>query len=74
MEKEFVIRPYGKSELAMLYTKKKMTQRTALNWLNYEIASFPGLKEQLEMLGYHSRQRIITIAQLRVITEAIGTP
>ena len=46
----------------------------ALNWLNREISLYPGLLESLERLGYHSRQRVLTIAQLRTIVECIGVP
>lgn len=74
MDERFEIRPYGKSELAMLYVKNSMTPRAALNWLNQEIALYPGLSEQLALLGYRKGQRIITIAQLRTIVEAIGVP
>lgn len=74
MKKEFVFRPYGKSELAMAYTQGEMSERAALNWLNREISLYPGLLESLERLGYHSRQRVLTIAQLRIIVECIGVP
>lgn len=74
MEKQFIIRPYGKRELAMAYTRGTMSAHASLNWLNNEIALFPGLLEQLQALGYRSGQRIITIAQLRAIVGAIGEP
>lgn len=74
MEEEFVFRPYGKSELANRYTRGKMSERTALNWLNREIRLYPGLTERLEALGYHRRQRVLTIAQVRAIVECIGVP
>lgn len=73
-QESFVFKPYTKSEFAMLYTRDTMSRRSALNWLNCEIASFPGLKEELEALGYHSGQRLLTIAQQRAIVEAIGEP
>jgi len=70
----FVYRPYVKSEFALLYTGATMSRRSALNWLNSEIASYPGLKELLESLGYHYRQRLLTVAQVHAIVDAIGEP
>ena len=70
----FVFKPYTKSAFAMLYTRDTMSRRSALNWLNCERASCPGLKEELEALGYRPGQRLITIAQQRAIVEAIGEP
>ncbi len=74
MEQDFVFRPYGKSELALLYIKANVSQRVALNWLNQEIALYPGLLDRLHELGYKPKQRIITLAQLRAIVDAIGAP
>ncbi|MDY6288575.1 MAG: DUF4248 domain-containing protein [Bacteroidales bacterium] len=74
MNEHFEYKPYGKSELAMLYIKRPVSTRAALNWLKLEIESNKVLQERLLALGYHSGQRIITIAQLRAITEEIGEP
>lgn len=71
---DFTIRPYGKSELALAYTRGNMSQRSALNWLNRELTLYPGLMEQLRQLGYHPYQNTITIAQLKVIVSVIGPP
>ncbi|MBQ6068259.1 MAG: DUF4248 domain-containing protein [Bacteroidales bacterium] len=74
MEKEFVLRPYGKTELALAYTHGSMSARSALNWLNRELRLYPGLMEKLTALGYHPYQNTLTIAQLRVIVGVIGPP
>ena len=58
MKTEFVIRPYSKTELALLYTNKTMTPERAKRWLSHEIEVYPGLKERLKELGYKPKQRI----------------
>lgn len=70
----FILRPYGKSELALAYTRGNMSTRSALNWLNRELTQYPGLMERLKELGYRPYQNTITIAQLRVIISVIGPP
>lgn len=74
MKPEFVIRPYSKTELALLYTNKTMTPERAKRWLSHEIEVYPGLMERLKELGYKPKQRIFTIAQMRAIIECIGEP
>ena len=74
MEEKFVIKPYGKSELARLYVKNPLSRRAALDWINHEIASYPGLLPRLCELGYHRGQHMFTIAQVRAIVDAIGVP
>lgn len=74
MEDTFEIRPYGKGELAMAYTRGQMSQKASLNWLNREIEQFPGLLDDLTHVGYRPSTRLFTIAQLRLIIAAIGTP
>lgn len=70
----FQYRPYGKTELAVRYAQGQMQPRAALNWFNHEIAQYPGLLERLRALGYRPGTRILTIAQVRAITAAIGEP
>ena len=74
MDTDFTLRPYGKTELALAYTRGNMSPRSALNWLNRELSLYPGLMEQLHGLGYHPYQNTFTIAQLRVIVSVIGPP
>lgn len=74
MNEEFVVKPYGKSELGQMYVKNPLSRRAALDWMNREIASYPGLLERLRELGYRRGQRLFTVAQVRAIVEAIGAP
>lgn len=71
---DFIIRPYGKTELALAYTRGNMSPRSALNWLNRELTLYPGLMQRLQELGYHPYQNTFTIAQLRTIVSVIGAP
>ncbi len=71
---DFILRPYGKTELALAYTRGNMSPRSALNWLNRELTQYPGLMEQLQSLGFHPYQNTITIAQLKAIVSVIGPP
>ncbi len=72
--KKYPVRPYGKSELALAYTQGSMSERAALNWLHNEIEHYPGLSERLRELGYYATQKVLTLAQVRAIFEAIGEP
>lgn len=74
MDIDFTPRPYGKTELAMAYTRGSMSPRSALNWLNRELTLYPGLMEQLTELGYRPYQNTLTIAQVRTIFNVIGPP
>lgn len=74
MENTFVLRPYGKTELALAYTHNQMSPRSARNWLNSEIDSNPVLSNRLAEVGYYPKQHIVTLAQLRLIVETLGEP
>ena len=74
MSEKFEMRPYGKGELAEKYTHGCRSTKQSLVWLNNELKLYPGLMEKLTVLGYRPTQRQFTIAQLRVIVEAIGEP
>lgn len=71
--KEFRIRGYGRQELASLYDPN-ITPAAAWAKLKTWIAVYPGLPEQLQVLGYRPSQRIFTPAQVIAIISAIGTP
>ena len=71
---DFALRPYGKTELALAYTRDSMSPRNALNWLNRELKLYPGLLEQLTALGYRPYQNMLTIAQVRAIVSVLGPP
>lgn len=68
------LRPYGKTELALAYTRGYMSPRSALSWLHTELRKSPGLMERLQQLGYSPRQKILTRAQVSAIFDAIGPP
>lgn len=68
------IRPWGKTELALAYTQGFMSEHSALNWFNTELSNYPGLMDKLKDLGYTRGQKILRIAQVKVIFEALGEP
>lgn len=72
-DRQMVIRPYGKGELAMLYAPS-LTQQSAVNRLTEWIRANPTLTESLLRSGYRSHQRLFTSYQVRLIVEALGEP
>lgn len=62
----FVIRTYGRTELAQLYCPELCPEDT-FRKLNRWIAFHPGLRENLSALGVSSRSRTYTPAQMRPI-------
>lgn len=62
-----------KSDLALLYNPG-ITPAYALVILNRWIAHYPGLLPRLEETGYTKKQKILTPAQVRLITDALGEP
>lgn len=71
---EYPVRPYGKSELAQLYTRGSMSPKQSCEWLRRELRLYPGLMERLVALGFTPASKVLTIAQVRAIFEAIGPP
>lgn len=69
---QFVIRLYGRMELAQLYSPD-VTPGTAWHRLRACIEKHPTLLPALQATGYR-RQRFFTPAQVRLIVEAIGEP
>ena len=65
----FVLRQYGKSELALLYFPH-LTQQSAWRKLNRWISLNPTLRQQLE--GYELRT--FTPRQVALIVEQLGEP
>ena len=65
---------YTKKDLIAAYTGGMVSYRTGSRWLEREINSYPGVREELERLGYSSQNRTVTRAQLMVIYGAIGAP
>lgn len=70
----FKIRPYGRTELAQLYSPC-ITPEAAWKKLRAWIGYHPQLPGTLRNLGYDQRrQRVFTPSQVRAIVEAIGEP
>ena len=72
MEK-FIIRSYGKSELALLYNPY-ITSKAACKKLNLWISLQPHLQDSLREAGLSRLSRSYTPAQVRLIVEAVGEP
>lgn len=74
MEKQpFVIRKYGRMELAQLYSPDIQPESAWVKlkqWIDFN----PGLANRLRALGYDSHLRSFTPAQVRAIVEALGEP
>ena len=70
---EFVIRAYGRSELALLYSPD-ISAMAAYKRLCRWIEHYPGLKEQLARAGHTAHSRQYTPMQVRLIVEALGEP
>lgn len=66
-------RPYGKTELAMLYFPNS-TPHTALNHLMAWIKRCRPLQEELKRLHYDKLQKCLTPIQVEAIVEAFGEP
>ena len=69
----FIIRSYGKGELAALYLPD-ISARSALNTFNQWIHKCPGLTDRLETTGLRPNDRRFTPMQVRIIVEALGEP
>lgn len=73
MKKDFEIRTYGRSELASRYTPEILPISA---WKKFKLwmVKSPHLMDNLEALGYDSRQRIFTPLQVLLIINALGEP
>ena len=72
-KRSFVIRKYGRTELAQLYSPD-IQPESAWVKLKQWIDLNPGLADRLRALGYDSHLRSFTPAQVRAIVEALGEP
>ena len=70
---QFRIRHYGRMELAQLYCPD-IAPESAWKKLKRWIDLNPGLADRLRAVGYDSRTRSFTPAQVRLITDALGEP
>lgn len=69
----FVIRAYGRTELAQIYSPN-LCPESAFRKLKHWIDLSPGLRDRLEALGGSSRSRTYTPAQVEQIVAALGEP
>ena len=72
-EPAFLIRSYGKGELAALYLPH-LHPRSALASFNDWIGRFPGLGTALQQAGLAANARRYTPAQVKLIVGALGEP
>ncbi len=68
------LRVYGRSELALLYYGRPVSDRWARKWFMKELAAVPGLMERLTKLGYSKKGKIFSREQVRAIFDALGPP
>ena len=73
VEKAFVVRSYGKGELASMYIGG-VQQQTAVKQFNEWIRTAPGLEQQLQETGMTPTARRFTPAQVLLIIGVLGTP
>ena len=71
--KDFIIKTYGKGELAQLYNPN-ISQASAVNKLNYWINLQPALSNELKKAGLVKNARSYTPAQVKLIVDALGEP
>jgi hypothetical protein len=71
---EFKIRPYGKSELAMLYFPHVKTTKGALNNLNFLIDYNSELRCKLRKCGTPPRAHFYTAREVALIVSYLGEP
>lgn len=74
MNDDFMIRSYGKSELAMLYFPNTESKKGALNNLNFYIDTKPGLREELRKLGSPPNAHTFMPNEVELIVKALGQP
>lgn len=73
LETLFLVRSYGKGELAMLYIPN-VTQQTAVNQFNEWIHTAPGLEQRLLNTGMNRTCRRYTPAQVQLMVNVFGEP
>ena len=73
-EQIFRIRPYSKRELAGLYFPFTKNADTAVKNLNNLMHRNPDLRNELAEASYHSRCRMLTPLQVRIIVRYLGEP
>ena len=72
MNSAFKMRTYKHQELALLYLPHCTPQSAGTLFSRWLRA--PGLRAQLEAVGYQARQRIFTPKQVAIIVDYLGEP
>ena len=72
--KQFEIRSYGKSELAMLYFPEARTKKGAMSNLNYWINYCTELREKLRALNSPPQAHRFTRREVELIVEYLCEP
>ena len=72
--KEFEIRSYGKSELALLYFPKAQTASSALSNLNFWIRRCTDLSAALQACGMSRKAKSYTPKEVALIVYYLGEP
>lgn len=71
--KEFTLRSYGRTELALLYNLE-MSPEGAYRRLRKWISVYPNLENELMRRGKRPQARVYTPAQVQAIVDALGEP
>lgn len=75
MSKEFIIRSYGKSELANIYIPNAPSSRSAWKVFKHWIGCHAALSGAMQHAGYDSKcSRNFTPRQVELIVKYLGEP
>ena len=72
-EQDFIIRPYSKKELALMYFPES-SPRCAVKHLNAWIKQCKQLWDELQQMGYESKSKNFTPRQVSAIVYYLGSP
>ena len=70
-KKPFVVRAYGRTELAQHYYPN-MCADSAWCKLKLQLSEYPGLMDALIAAGYTGRRRTFTPMQVEIIVDSLG--
>lgn len=72
--KNFKLKAYGKSELALLYFPDAASAHTAVNHLMSWIRRNPSLTQVMQTMGYQKSAKFFTPKEVGLIIEYLGEP
>lgn len=70
----FILRAYGKSELALMYFPTASSPHTAVNHLMSWVNRCTELRQALEAAGYRKTAKFFTPKEVAQIIEYLGCP